>query len=329
MNRISIILCLCFLPWLAHAAPDNSFTSWRPTPQTLQASAAKKSVFVNEFGVRYWYSTGNIHYDVEKPRISYLNYDADSEHAGEAYARFSNRNESFFVKGIVGLGGKLDGDILDEDFTGSTKISSTNSKIDTGHLHYAQADMGFLINPLSNKTHTFTTNAIGGYGYFEDEMTARGIRCNQASVFGCTGPGDDLGFAADTKVLKNNATWNAVRIGIENTFRPSRYWQLRTEVVGIPYADFQNDDSHYLRSIGGGKLPNFRDSGTGYGAQLQATLDINITPRWTVNAGARYWRFWSSETDTDVGNPTVVATEKSYNWDHERYGFLLGAAYKF
>ena len=289
--------------------------------------------YSNELGARYWYSNGSINYNVENPRISRLEYEANSGHSLEIYTRLGGSSSNFLFKGLAGLGISGSGNVKDFDYdlpdsatdVPGTDFSSTDSKLEVGNFGYAILDLGYKLNFISGKR--ARTNLLVGYGYFKDNMTYNGATCIDTSsgvYAGCSA--GEVAVPYDTKVLKNEAQWNMLRIGAETILKPSPNLTVRLEAAGVPYAAFDDDDSHYLRQESLGSVPNFRDSGNGYGMQLEAFVEYQLSKRWGLGVGGRYWRLWADETDTQVGDG---GRGTSYDWDHERYGFLAEAKYFF
>lgn len=331
---VLIFIILSLLPCFVYA--QSAPIGWNPyqfgrsvASQELSKNSGRRD---NEFGVRYWASSAEVSYDVGKsPRLSRLEYVVDDSMAGEAFFYMDSQNSRYLFKGVVGLGGEQDGNVGDADFNanGSTG-SNTNSKLSDGNLFYISADLGYKINALS--TASAKTSFLGGVGFIQDTMTARGVVCKQTGngtyAGTCTGGPGSVEVASNIKALGNEVELTTLRLGIENNYRPTRRLSWRNEIILVPYANFTNNDSHYLRTDLGPGLPNFRDYGRAYGVQLETVLEFKVIPRWSVNIGGRYWQFWAPETTTKVGNPTQ-SKSKSYEWDYSRMGLFIGTGYHF
>ena len=341
INMLSVLAVLIATithpsPTRADNANDYQWSPWRTigTATVTQAETTTRSFYPsNEFGLRYWSSSGGINYNVEKPKISRLDYKVNGSVAGETYFRMASRNERYVMKGLLGLGGEQTGHVQDLDYnqpTNANTISDTTSSLKNGRLLYVSADLGYKLNFLST-THA-ATSVLTGLGYYQDVVTAHGLVCNQISTGSLAGVCNSAGQVLkpnSVKTLQEEAEFSALRIGLEHNWRPTRRLTWRNEVMFVPYANFTSNDFHYLRSDLGSEVPNFRDFGIAYGAQLETTVDFKVTPRWSVNFGGRYWEFWSSQTKTKVGNPVLLSTEKSYDWKYTRAGIFAGATYHF
>ena len=110
---------------------------------------------------------------------------------------------------MVGLGAVIDGEIIDRDFfLGQFTFSDTTSNVKDGSLKFAMFDVGWSYSPTGGVKLGFFV----GYHYWYEKVTAYGLVCNQASILGCTFPGEvQVGF--DTAVLAYQPTWHAARIG--------------------------------------------------------------------------------------------------------------------
>jgi len=326
---------LLVLAFPAQAQSISSTSGWSPWQQSSvayneMATSTAARYPSNEFGFRYWYSSSDIHYNVGKPKISRLDYKVDNSKLGEAYFRIASRNARYLLKGYLGMGGEQNGNVDDSDYENGTTASDTNSSLGKGRLQHFYMDLGYKLNSLSS--HTDATSVIIGGGYFQDVMTARGLTCKQVGTGSFAGGCNSVGQAVesdDVKVLQNNSKFSALRIGLENNWTPTRRLTWRNEIALIPYASFRNDDYHYLRSDLGSEVPNFRDNGTAFGAQMETMFDYRLTPGWSINLGAQYWVFWSPQTTTKVGNPVELGTEKSYDWLYHRLGAFVGTSYHF
>jgi hypothetical protein len=115
--------------------------------------------------------------------------------------------------------------------------------------------------------------------------------CNQASILGCTFPGEvQVGF--DTAVLAYQPTWHAARIGFIGQIALTERLSFSAEIAGIPYASVQNKDSHLLRQsfVDLGPAPNvIANSRYALGGEAELMLNYAVTPNIEIGAGGRYW----------------------------------------
>jgi hypothetical protein len=230
---------------------------------------------------------------------------------------------------MVGLGAVIDGEIIDRDFfLGQFTFSDTTSNVKDGSLKFAMFDVGWSYSPTGGVKLGF----FAGYHYWYEKVTAYGLVCNQASILGCTFPGEvQVGF--DTAVLAYQPTWHAARIGFGQIALTERL-SFSAEIAGIPYASVQNKDSHLLRQSFAdlGPAPNvIANSRYAVGGEAELMLNYAVTPNIEIGVGGRYWGLTARRGEVLFG-----AAFNSFNnnsslsrFDQQRYGVLLQAKGKF
>jgi opacity protein-like surface antigen len=285
-----------------------------------------------EGGARYWYSIGRLRIDVGQvpsagqpmdSNVSRLTYGNMETHSGELVGRLDS--PYMFVKGFLGGGGTTSGNMHDEDWfvfnttSGSGLYSNTNSPAVSGGIKYGTIDFGYdwLRGP------DFKSGIFVGYNYFEQNPTAWG--CVQlAAPLVCSGadqrPTNIIGIAQSN-------TWHSLRIGAggEIFIGPVR---LSAEAAYLPYVRFQGEDYHFAPS---GQLDRpFSEWGHGSGAQFEAFATYNITPRFSVGLGGRYWAMWTtSAKSTENSNNLPPQEHQNHKFATEQAGLLFQASYKF
>jgi hypothetical protein len=289
-----------------------------------------------EFGLRYWWSTGKTRFDINSSRLdpsfygspsSTLTYDNMHGNAGELFFRAENEKQLFF-KGFVG-GGGLDGGSLDDQdfFAGQVKFSDTYSKIEGDSLFYTTLDLGKRFTVATRGPQQFDIGPFVGVNYWQETADAYGARCNADDVGGeyCGQPGTmELPFGS--KVITNEPRWVSLRVGTELRAKLFRRLTLIGDAAVLPVAYLSNEDSHYFRSDLGA-TPNIKDSGTGWGYQLQAAAQFDVTPNWAISGGVRYWYATTDGSADFVHVPDGdVALQ---NFTSERLGFFGDVTYKF
>jgi len=228
------------------------------------------------------------------------------------------------VKGFLGGGGITSGNMHDEDWfvfnrSGPGLYSNTNSPAVSGGIKYGTIDFGYdwLRGP------DFKSGIFVGYNYFEQNPTAWG--CVQlAAPLVCSGadqrPTNIIGIAQGN-------TWHSLRIGAggEIFIGPVR---LSAEAAYLPYVRFQGEDYHFAPS---GQLDRpFSEWGHGSGAQFEAFATYNITPRFSVGLGGRYWAMWTtSAKSTENSNNLPPQMYNNIKFATEQAGVLFQASYKF
>lgn len=311
-----------------------------------------------EVGTRYWYSSGTTEWNhttaggiLVPPGIivqagdptSVLVYDDLEAHSGEAFFRIDDQLSRLFLKGYVGAGGVVDGSLDDEDFGGGggaqVKFSDTLSSVNDGDLAYASIDAGWTVyEGRGGHGHDDAAMAPGvrfgifaGYHYWNENVHAYGISCN-ADDFGnlapfsnCQAPPGTQVVSSSINVISNEVTWHSVRLGLDGTWQINNRVGLSGEVAWIPYAVMDNDDSHHLRADLG-PVPNIRHEGSGYGVQLEAVLSAQLTERFSLGVGSRYWHLESDGT-VEFGSP-VLGSEELNDFDSTRYGVFVQGSVK-
>ena len=121
-----------------------------------------------------------------------------------------------------------------------------------------------------------------GYSYLEQHMVtpkpASYIMYSPAVVVELLGLGQDN-------------FWRALRLGAAADIALAPRVHLNAEAAYLPYVHYRGQDDH-----GPGALsPQW---GNGNGVQLEAILSYDITDRFNVGAGGRYWAFWIPQGKT-------------------------------
>ena len=326
---------LALAPFAAHA--DTDAYGWNPyqygnSVDTYHPLTASPSFPEDEIGVRYWYSPSSLTATVGKPAVSRLDYSVDGTEIGETYFYLTSRNAKYLFKGVLGIGTGQTGNVDDKDYnTDGSLGQDASSNLSDGRLFYVYADLGYRLDSLS--TQHARTSLLGGLEYIQDTMNGKGATCNQAGngafAADCVGGAGSVEAASGVKVIQDQAQFSALRVGLENNWEPNRRIAWHNEVVVVPYADFRNNDSRYLRTDLGYGEPNIVTNGNyAYGIQLETNFEYYVLPAWSVSVGARYWEFWVPDGSTKYGNPTQ-ANLKSNDWDYQRYGFFVGTGYRF
>ena len=135
-----------------------------------------------ESGVRYWYSTGNHQFNLGgitslNPLVSRLTWTDLTAHSAETFLRLDHRGTGLFVKGSLGAGSIVGGNLQDEDFPpGVAPYSSTNSQQRDGDMRYYNVDVGWSFW----RTPDHRIGAFVGYGVWDERVRAFG--CQQTAT---------------------------------------------------------------------------------------------------------------------------------------------------
>ena len=219
--------------------------------------------------------------------VSRLTYSGMDGHAAEAFGRVDH-TAGFFLKGYVGVGILLNGNLQDEDFFPSPiPYSSTSSKQNDSTLAYASIDFGysFIRRP------GLRIGAFVGYHYLDETLNAFGCAQDAGNTAICS-----PALPETWKVITQSNHWNSLRVGLDARIALGAGFSLNLDAAYLPYVKLNGSDTHWLR-IGAnpgdftGPIP---ENGTGTGYQLEASIAYAVNPNVSVGMGARYWRMETS-----------------------------------
>lgn len=327
---LSSAALFCVMLTAAHAADTKTFGN---------------SDFSLEIGNRFW--IGQMSYDMKllendtgnlSSRIRWSDVNTLSN---ETTFRITHEKSGIFLKGYGGLGANYDGSLDDEDyiygyptpdgpFTGKFLDSYLRGDRDTSF--YGAIDLG-VAAPLPQEWPLRLSGFVGGFAQ-KQSLLSKGVRCNadDAQNILCGPPGTVL-VPFDQKSIGFETTMYGARAGLEAVFDVTDRLSWRNEAAYIFAGNFKLEDSHYLRTEELGPAPNIISDGKGLdGFQLETELSWAVTEKFSVNAGARYWRFNSGEADTVFGAQLPQPIEQGGQHTEnkiEQYGLTAGISYKF
>jgi hypothetical protein len=271
--------------------------------------------WVWEAGGRYWYSSAKNafnYFNDSTPTIlvSRLDYNDLQAHSGEAFFRVDSP-VGVFVKGYIGGGKIVGGNLFDEDFPPVVVPYSKTISDAKGHLDYANIDLGytFFDGRGAASGPAVRLGAFVGYHYWHEKAGAFG--CSQIS-------GGDICVGANvlptsTLVISEEDKWKAFRVGGVVDFWFTRDLKLTAEAA---YARVWQSalDIHFFTF---GPDPA---SGNGHGVHAEAVLSYQVTNLFNVGIGARWWHY---ETDSiDRFNQLLI-------YKTDRYGAFVQGSLKF
>jgi Outer membrane protein beta-barrel domain len=274
-----------------------------------------------EVGGRVWYSSGKFQKDLGSPidlgqqniLISRLAYETTAA-SGEVFGRVDT-SSNIFLKGFVGGGKLLSGNMHDEDWLMFDGIPYSNTLSTVkGDLAYATFDVGYSVfrGPSAN------VGGFIGYNYYRENKQAFG--CVQIANLNSdcvpSVPNSVLGITEDD-------TWNSMRIGINSVVKLTDRLTLTSDAAYLPFATFTGTDNHLQRTDVSNTVSP--ETATGRGVQLEAILSYAVAKYFSVGAGGRYWAMWApGNSDTfSQGCPCQTLPVRT-----ERYGAFLQASYK-
>jgi opacity protein-like surface antigen len=322
---------ICVMVSMAHAADKK---------------AAGNSDFSFEIGNRFW--IGEMSYDYKlltnKTGLmdSRLRWSDVNTLSNETTFRITHQRSGAFLKGYAGLGANYDGSLDDEDyaynyptsdgpFTG--KFLDTYVRGDRDTSFYGAVDLGIAV-PLPHEWPLHVSGFVGGFAQ-KQSLQGKGVRCNsdEAQNLEC-GPPGTVPVPFDQKTIGFETTMYGARVGLEAVLDVTDRLSWRNEAAYIFAGSFKLEDSHYLRTEELGPTPNVVDEGNGLdGFQLETELSWALTEKFSVNAGARYWRFNSGRADAVFGaqlrpGPLERGVQHSES-KIDQYGVMAGISYKF
>ena len=276
-----------------------------------------------EIGGRVWYSSGRFQKDLgatpfqsqQNVLVSRLTYDTTAA-SGEVFGRVDTA-QNIFLKGYVGGGKILSGNMHDEDwliFDGTVPYSNTLSSV-TGDIGYATLDLGYSLfrGPSAN------VGAFVGYNYYKDDKSAYGCVqiANRFSDCVPSIPNSTLGITQSNK-------WNSFRIGANGVVKVMDGLTLTADAAYLPFVNYTGVDNHVLRTDVSNTVSP--ESGTGHGVQLEAVLSYAIGKNFSVGAGGRYWAMWAPGASTNIFGTDCPCQTLPVR--AERYGGFIQASYK-
>jgi opacity protein-like surface antigen len=276
-----------------------------------------------EIGGRVWYSTGRFQKDLggapDLPStllVSRLTYDTSAA-SGELFGRVDS-SSNLFLKGFVGGGKLVSGNIHDEDwviFNQSVPYSNTLSSPVTGNLGYGTVDAGYSLfrGPSSN------VGGFVGFNYFRENKSAYG--CSQiANRYSDCVPS----LPNSTLTLGEDDQWYSLRVGVNGVVTIWDRLKLTADAAYLPYVAFRGVDNHPLRT--GFPSTLSPETGSGQGVQLETILSYAFANSFSIGAGGRYWAMWAPNGNTNIfgtGCPCQPLPART-----ERYGAFVQASYK-
>ena len=270
-----------------------------------------------ETGTRVWFSTGRMQKDLFDPFTpnllnSRLIYDKLNSIAAEGFFRFDHKS-GVFVKGNLGVGDINRGDLNDEDFPPNTvPYSNTLSEIKDSRMRYGSLDVGWnFLNWEHGKVGAFT-----GYRHFYERVN--GFGCRQVAAGNICVPAIPTQFIG----LSETETYRAIAVGLNSQVMLWPGVRLEVDAAYLPYANRAGIDNHWFRADINPQL----EPGKGWGAQFEAVLSYNVTEKFSIGAGGRYWFFTTTDAYTQFPGIAERSPMKFYT---DRYGGFLQASYKF
>jgi opacity protein-like surface antigen len=300
---------------------EDMYARWEPPAADYHLKGAYVPDAEIEVGGRIWYSTGRFQkdlggFDPTTPNmlVSRLAYESTGT-TGEVFGRIDTVS-NIFVKGFVGGGTILSGNMHDEDwlFNDGIPYSNTASTV-KGDLAYGTFDAGYSVfrGPSAN------VGGFIGFNYYRENKSAYGCTqiANPFSDCNPAPPASQLGITEDDK-------WYSFRVGVNGVVTVWDRLKLTTDAAYLPFVAFRGTDNHLQRFDKANTISP--ETGGGQGVQLEAILSYAFVNGFNVGAGGRYWAMWAPGATTDLfsqgGQPQTLPVRT------ERYGAFVQASYK-
>jgi outer membrane protease len=195
---------------------------------------------------------------------------------------------NLMTKGVVGMGKGERGQVNDEDWgipkgnpiSAIWPYQNTVSDVDS-RIRYFTIDIGYdVLRQPSYKVAGFV-----GYNYFRQTMDALGCMFIMITPPApCTSFG---GPPAGAVVGEEDDTWKSLRIGTAVDLNLTSRLKVSGDVAYLPHVWFRGVDNHPFRTDGPSTFSPER--GSGRGVQVETVLSYDLTDRFSVGVGARYW----------------------------------------
>ncbi len=284
------------------------------------ANSDKNDPLSFELGLRYWYSWGAQHFNLNGPSLT----DSDNTQSVEAHIRVDDASSGYYAKALAGTSFDING-------TSSGGPPGQPNTVTDGRVTYAGGDIGFSWLGANSKT---KFGPFAGYMYWNDSPNL-----GRSNFY----PTADSGNS-----VEDDVNVNALRLGLSGKVDLGSYIDVSVEVAAVPYA-----------KVGGtlgafGFTPQALTAttilepasavsmdGWGYGAMGEAMIGFHPTSNMVLRVGGRAWYLQgrSDETltenvvDTSGSTPTVTKTQDvistSNPWSLFRYGLLTELTYSF
>jgi hypothetical protein len=305
--RGSIVSCA----WAQPASMKGAGSDAGPAV-TQKAAPPAVAAFAIEGGLRYWFSSAKNRYNYFADptptfEVSRLSYDGLTGHTGEAFFRVDALEgplTNVFLKGYFGGGGITSGKLYDEDFPPFIDPYSKTSSSTAGRLQYGSIDLGYNVFGIER----FRLGAFVGYHRWLETVDAKGCSQVGGNPFICAPALDPT-----LKVITEQDRWDTLRAGFTAGGKVTDRLSWQGEFA-YAWTSQQALDTHYFTF---GSDPA---SGHGTGFQAEALLYYQLTDRFNVGIGGRWWHFNTNAVDS---------FNQLLQYTTDRYGVFLQGSYKF
>ena len=244
---------------------------------------------------------------------------------GEVFARLDHLPSGVFVKGLVGGGTLIGGDIDDRDFlVDQFKFSDTTSDVQQRQpeLRHDRRRLG-----LFAAARACVSAFFAGYHYWHEKVTAYGLVCNAATRSWAVLRSSAGTVLLDTAgaELRADLACGAHRRRTQGSDRRPLVGQRRDRRRSLCGVAEQGQPS---AAAGHGAISARRRTSSptsqyGYGVEAELFVNYAVTPNIEVGAGVRYWGLPSRNGGVTLRTDLRRQRSRSTNFDQQRYGVLL------
>jgi hypothetical protein len=320
-GRFSLLILLAGVAVRPAAAADQAIPTVYAPQLTYQIlSPPPIPQWEGEVGGRYFFGSGQTRLQLFGPvpsaqLVSQLTYSNLTTNAGELFGRIEHLS-GFFLKGYLGYSALNSGTLKDEDFPPIPGgYSATNSDQHGGSLKYATVDFGW-----DWRSENVRLGFFAGYLYFAEHLNAYGCTQTTSNPFVCV-----PSISNSVLVITDNVNWNAMRFGAVARWNLWYGFSITTEVAWLPIGLLSAQDFHWLRPDLIKPVP---ENGAAFDQyQVEALLNYQVSPNFSVGVGGRYWHIGSTSAQADFGGGNTGA--QSINFTTTVWGGFVQASYRF
>jgi hypothetical protein len=239
--------------------------------------------------------------------------------------------ERIYLRGTLGYGWILDGEVQDSDFSGNNRtfeFSRSNNSADNGNVLDASVGAGYQFS-FALDSFDFGLIPLIGYSYHEQNLTLTdGFQTVSEPAIAPPGiipppvgpfPGLDSTYETE---------WNGPWLGLDFIAKPSEKLTL-SFTFEYHWADYYAEANWNLRTDFAHPT-SFEHEADGEGYIISARWQYFFAQNWAVNLDFDY-QDWSTDSGTDrtfLANGTTIETRlNEVNWTS--YDLMLGIAYRF
>jgi len=286
--------------------------------------------FEIEIGARYVHGWGRFQADLGATaplpsNVSRLTWDGLGTDGAETFWRVDGPYR-LMTKGIWGAGSGNSGHINDEDWGNEVDKNGmpTGNPSEVAGVQPYSNTLGAASSTIRYLTIDGGYNLLMGPGYGLSPFVGYSHLSQGMTDFGAV----NIAFAPPQQGspgvgLLQFTTWNALRLGASADLVLVPHLKLSADAAWLPDVRFEGLDVHPQRT---GVSSIFSpQSGNGRGVQLEATLTYDLTDRFSVGVGGRYWATWTTDGQVNL----FLSGLQPERFAAEQAAVFFQASYKF